>query len=250
MKPSIIINRQTPSSHWLEIITLLVAVAALLTLTGCASTKMSNHQTHVGVGEKLPKPDNIWVYDFAATSADVPAYSTFAGPVSSPQTEEQIAEGRELGHAMAKDLAEDITDMGIPAWRAFPITHPEINDIVIRGYLVSVDEGSTTKRMVVGFGAGGSELETVVEVYQMTPSGLRKLGSATMNSEGAKGPGAAVGAASWLIIGNPVGLIVGGGLKIYGEASGSSKIEGRANKTAHEIADELKVRFELQGWID
>ena len=38
-------------------------------------------------------------------------------------------------------------------------------------------------------------------------------------------------------------------MKVYGEASGSSKIEGRAKQTAKEIADELKTRFQQQGWI-
>jgi hypothetical protein len=49
--------------------------------------------------------------------------------------------------------------------------------------------------------------------------------------------------------GNPVGLIVSSGMKIYGEESGRSKIEGRAKQTAQEIADQLKIRFRQQGWI-
>jgi len=31
--------------------------------------------------------------------------------------------------------------------------------------------------------------------------------------------------------------------------SGSSKVEGRAKKTAEEIADVLKERFKEQGWV-
>ena len=38
-------------------------------------------------------------------------------------------------------------------------------------------------------------------------------------------------------------------MKLYGEASGSSKVEGRAKDTAKEIADVLKQRFQEQGWI-
>jgi hypothetical protein len=49
--------------------------------------------------------------------------------------------------------------------------------------------------------------------------------------------------------GNPVGLIVSSGTKIYGEASSSAKVEGRAKVTADEIAERLKVRFKAQGWI-
>jgi hypothetical protein len=38
-------------------------------------------------------------------------------------------------------------------------------------------------------------------------------------------------------------------MKVYGEESGSSKVEGRAKATAKEIADVLKQRFQQQGWI-
>jgi len=38
-------------------------------------------------------------------------------------------------------------------------------------------------------------------------------------------------------------------MKAYGEASGSSKVEGRAKAAAEEIADVLKKRFQQQGWI-
>jgi len=49
---------------------------------------------------------------------------------------------------------------------------------------------------------------------------------------------------------NPIGLIVTSGVKVYGETSGKSTIEGRGAATAKEIATRLRVRFEQQGWID
>jgi hypothetical protein len=49
---------------------------------------------------------------------------------------------------------------------------------------------------------------------------------------------------------NPAGLIISTGMKVYGEKSGMSKIEGRADHTAKEIADILKKRFQEQGWIE
>lgn len=58
-----------------------------------------------------------------------------------------------------------------------------------------------------------------------------------------------MGLAALVATGNPVGLIVSSGVKVYGEASGSAKIEGRAKQTANEIADQLKIRFQQQGWI-
>ena len=223
---------------------------ALALIAGCASTEVSNRK--ILVDEKLPRPGHIWVYDFAATAADVPAESALAGQHaehSTPQTDEQIAAGRQVGGEIAKNLAEEIRGMGLPGAQASSGTVPEINDLVIRGYLLSIDEGSVTKRVAIGFGTGSSELRVAAEGYQMTAQGLRKLGSGTADSTGGKMPGGALGVVTLIATGNPAGLIIGGGMKVYGEYSGSAKIEGRAKAIAKEVADQLKPRFEKQGWI-
>ena len=226
-------------------------VLALAVAAGCASTKVSDR--HEYMGGKAPRPHHIWVYDFASTPAEVPAGSALAGqPIEhpTPQTAEQIAAGRKVGAEIATALVEEIFNMGLLAKRASAGTEPEINDLVIRGYLLSVDQGDATKRVAIGFGSGGSELTTAVEGFQVTAQGLRKLGSGTVGSEGSKTPGGAVGVAALIATANPAGLIVGGGMKVYGEYSGSSKIEGRAKATAKEIADQLKPKFQQQGWIN
>lgn len=229
---------------------LLSAVAATLLFAGCASTKVSDRQ--VLLTEKLPRPGNILVYDFASTSGEVPSESALAGASSvqaTPLTVEEIATGHQVGAAIAAQLVEEIGVMGMPAHHASAGTKPQINDIVIRGYLLSVDEGSAAKRVTLGFGAGSSKLTIAVEGYQMTANGLRKLGSGKVDAGGSKTPGAALGVAAFIATANPVGLIVSAGTKVYGEASGSSKIEGRAKATAKEIGDQLKIRFQEQGWI-
>ena len=231
--------------------TAFACLLAALVVAGCASTKVTD-QTRL-VNERLPRPNQILVYDFSASPADVPADSAFAGQSSAPATpptEEQAAIGRQLGVQIAAELVAAIREMGMPAAQVSQGAAPQLNDIVIRGYLVSVEKGSAAKRMTIGFGSGGSELTTAVEGYQMTASGLRRLGSGTLGAKGSKGPGAALGVAGLIVTGNPVGLIVGGGMKIYGEASGSAKIEGRAKATAKEIADVLKKRFQEEGWIN
>jgi hypothetical protein len=220
---------------------------ALFFLAGCASTKVSDRQ--ILVTEKIPRLNRILVYNFAATPADAPEPANQPTEASTPQTPEQIQAGRQLGAQIATELAADIRAMGLPG-EAAPIgTQPQMHDIVIKGYLLSVQEGSAAKRLTIGFGSGASELQTAVEGFQMTPQGLRKLGSGTVDAGGSKTPGAAVGVAGLIATGNPAGLIVSTGMKVYGEASGSSTLEGRAKATAKEIADQIKPRFQQQGWI-
>ncbi|MDN5940245.1 MAG: DUF4410 domain-containing protein [Nitrospira sp.] len=229
----------------------IFCLLAFVAAAGCAETQVIGRERLVT--ERLPRPGHIWVYDFAATPADVPANSTLAGQPTdhaTPQTAEQIATGRHLGYAIAGQLVEEISGMGLPAMRASNFTRPEINDIVLRGYLLSIDEGDATKRVAIGFGSGASQLTTAVEGYQMTAQGLRKLGSGKVGAGGAKSPGAALGVVGLIATANPAGLIVSGGMKVYGEYSGSSKIEGRAKATAKEIAEVLKKRFQEEGWIN
>jgi len=230
---------------------IVMCLLALLVIAGCASTKIDSRDELVT--GKIPRPNTIWVHDFAATPSDVPDESALAGQDlehSTPQTAKEIALGRQLGDEIAAQLIEQINGMGMSAERATAGTTPQINDLVIRGYLISFNQGSAEKRILIGFGSGASDLKVAVEGFQMTAQGLRKLGSGSTDAEGGKTPGADLGLVGLLATHNPAGLIISSGMKIYGEESGSSTVKGRAKQTAKEIADVLKKRFQEQGWID
>jgi len=229
-----------------------IGLFTLLFAAGCASTKITNREELVT--GKIPRPGTIWVYAFAATAADVPTNSALASEndldTAPPQTAEQIAEGMKLGDQIATELAAQIRDMGMNVEQASPSTKLQVNDIEIRGYLLSVEQGSTAMRVMVGFGAGKSSLATMVEGFQMTDHGLRKLGYGTIDAGGNKSPGMVLGIATFLATKNPAGLIINGGMQAYGAASGNNTVEARAKATAQEIAEVLKKRFEEQGWIN
>jgi uncharacterized protein DUF4410 len=193
---------------------------ALAVLAGCASSKVTAYRPYEG---KIARPDRIIVYDFAATPSDIPpevavALPGFAFP---PQTPEQLAVGRKLGAEIAKALVTDIRNMGLPAVGAAGQPAPEVGDALIIGYFVSIDPGSGIDRVVLGFGSGAAELETVVKGFLMTAQGLRALGSGEIEAGGGKMPGGAVPLVVAVATANPVGLVVAGAAKAYGEASGS-----------------------------
>jgi hypothetical protein len=228
----------------------LVGLVARL-LAGNASADITNRV--ILVTGTIPQPGQIWVYDFAATPAEVPAESALAGQPDldpTPQTPDQVAEGKKLGAEIAAELVADIQKLGMPAAQATTDTKPQLNDLVIRGYLISIKEGDAKKRFGIGFGEGASELKTAVEGFQMTSNGLRKLGSGNVDADGSKKPGTALGVAGLIATHNPAGLIISSGRHVYGEESGNSKVEGRAKDTAKEVAEALKQRFQEQGWIN
>jgi hypothetical protein len=223
----------------------------LASLSAHAGTEITEQKPLVT--EKLPKPANIWVYDFAASPDDVPAESALAGEEAHPsgsQSADDVAEGRKVGAALAAALVDDIRALGMPAERATEDAKKAVNDIVIHGYLLSVSEGDEKKRLAVGFGSGASELKVAAEGFQMTAHGLRKLGSGQAESTGSKAPGAALGVVGLVATHNPIGLIVSTGMKVHGEKSGKSTVEGRESDIAKEIAGALEKRFVEQGWIE
>jgi len=228
----------------------VLCLLAVFVGAGCASTNVTQQTPMSSPG--LARPNQIWVYNFVANPADMPANSSIGGQVgapSTPPTAEQLEEGRQLGALIAQELVADINAMGLSAAQAGPGSSPQVGDGVIRGYLVSVQSGSAVQRFVIGFGAGTSEMDTVVEGYAVTPQGWRKLGSGTLTSSGNKTPGMVVPAAVAIATANPIGLIVVGGAKLYGESSGRSGLQGRAKATADEIAAQLRIRFQDRGWI-
>jgi hypothetical protein len=224
-------------------------LSALLIVWGCAATEVTERQRYQG--EKLARPDRIIVHDFTGNPADVPPESPFAAQLAGtiPPTSEQREVGRKLGAQIAKELVADLQAMGLPAVPAAGQPAPQVDDIVLRGYFVSIDEGSAGKRVLVGFGSGTAEMRAAVEGYQMTAQGLRLLGSGEVRSGGGKLPGMGVPVAVLAATANPIGLVVGGAAKLYGEATGSDTIEGAAKRTADEIAAQLKTAAAEQGWI-
>lgn len=219
---------------------------AALLVAGCAGADASNQQSNVAT-HAIARPEQVFVYDFAATDRDIPADSAIAELVeqrTTPQTPEEIALGRRLGALVAVRLIEELNDRGIPAIAAGtgPIPHP--GDAVVRGVFVSVDEGSRIKRVLVGFGSGSAELKTLAEAYVVTADGLVPLGSAEIETHGGKMPGVLVP----LAMTSPVGLAANSATKVVRE-SGAESLEGAAKRTAKEIARVMVAGYKRRGWM-
>lgn len=230
---------------------LVLGISAMALVLGCAKTEIT--ETHPMYGsEKLPKPERIYVYPFAATHEDLPSWSAAAKhhvPPGEPQAPEHLEVGRKLGVTVAEELVSKIQQMGLSSLVADKNTKPRVNDLVIVGYFGTFDEGSRLKRMTLGFGSGAAEITTAAEGYQWTASGPRELGEGKLESGGNKMPGMAVPIVVLAATANPVGLIVGGGAKVYGEMSGKDTVEGAGKRTAEAIAEHLEGKFKRQGWI-
>lgn len=227
------------------------AVICLFGTAACSSINIQNREEYRG--EKLARPDRILVHDFAANPDDLPSWSeaarTNAGAGAEVSADEAEA-GRQLGIQMARELVKRFDEMGLEAERAAGARSPEDGDLVIVGYLASVEEGSGFKRVVVGFGSGAAEVTTHVEGYLATSEGMRKLGSGDASSSKGRSPGVVVPLAVTIATANPIGLIVMAPVKVGSEITGHNTVEGVGKKMAGTIADVLEKKFREQGWIE
>jgi hypothetical protein len=237
-------------------IVLCTGLAVALALAGCGSDTDSEVTNKMSKKDRknLPPPTQILVYDFAVSPGEIPADSAArsglqgAGddPYNNPQRtqlEHQIAA------VLAEQLVEELQDLDLPARRWSGPAPAGEGVYTIEGQFVTIDEGNAAARMIVGFGAGGTELETRVQAYVVEPAGKRLLAEATVNSESSSAPGLAatlpVGSA---ISGIATAAAINTGVGTIRELN--TDVREGAEDTARAIVELMEPRMEQMEWID
>ncbi len=167
-----------------------------------------------------------------------------------PQTAEEAALGQKLGAEVARQLALDLRNMGLPGVQAAGQPPAQPGDLVVKGFFYGVNQGSAAKRVLLGFGSGAADLRTAVEVYEMTPDGPAQPGRRhhRLRQRQDTGDGGAAGRVRRDREPDRPGRRRRASRRT-GELSGRTTIEGDAKRTADEIAARFKQGAERQGWI-
>jgi hypothetical protein len=200
----------------------------------------------------MVRPDRVLVYDFASAASDLPPDSALAQlqqERAAPQSEKELALGRRLGELTAAYLVDALSKAGVPAINGSTGVLPRVGDGVIRGEFVTIDEGSRTKRMLIGFGAGSAKLQTLVEAYEVTPAGLVPLGSAQVDTAGGKMPGILVPLGVGAAAGTAATSAAIAGTSNVLQERGPESIQGAAKRTAERIAKIIVARWKERGWL-
>ena len=225
-------------------------VLGLLALAACARTSVENVDVRAA---GLPKPQLVVVHDFgvspSAVALDTAIGSRLLEAVrGNPEAEEQQKIGQEVARIVTENLVTEINKLGIsavPADKAGPVAPPSL---AIEGHFVTVDQGNRLRRAVVGFGAGASEVRTLVQVFETTADGRRLVEDFYVTVKSSRKPGvgpmAGVGAAAGRAA-TSAAVATGVGIA----TAHSQTVEGDAKQTADEIAKVLKKFFAEQGWI-
>jgi hypothetical protein len=228
-----------------------VALAGLAVLAACTSTQS---QVETG-GEMLPRPQVVLVDRFATSAGEVELDEGLSSEVmeavkahrGDARSEQELQVGHEVADALADKLVVEIRDLGLPAERGTTVP-PGQTGVLIKGQFVSIDEGNRTERVLIGLGAGRSDVRVHTQVYEVTSSGRRLVDQIEVDAKSGLTPGMAetmgVGGLTGHLL---VATAVGGGLHVVSESMGANVVAD-SDRAGKGIAKQLAALFAQQGW--
>jgi hypothetical protein len=231
----------------------LVGLVCAVGLAGSACARTSVQQGDTKVAGRLPRPQMIYVHDFAVSPSAVTLDSAIGSRVLSmmkdtPESAQQLEVGQQVARVVTANLVNEISRLGIPsvaAANAVPVAGPSLS---IEGQFLTVDEGNRLRRAIIGFGAGASDVRTLVQVFETTNEGRRLVEDFYVTVKSSRKPGmgpmAGVGAATGRAA-ESAAVATGVGVL----SARSQTVEGDAKHTADQVVKELKKLFVQEGWI-
>ena len=189
----------------------------LAVLAACTSAES---QVETGAAT-LPQPQVVIVDSFAASADEVTMDEGLSAEVveaikahrGDSRTEQEVQASRQVANAIADKLVVEIRDMGLNAQRGSTVPAGMHNAVLIKGQLVSIDEGNRTERVIIGLGAGRSDVRAQVQVYELTAAGRQLIDTIEVDAKSGLAPGMAesmgVGGLTGHLL---VSTVVGGGL--------------------------------------
>ena len=230
-----------------------VMVLALCVLSACAKTTVTPQYERPEVA--LQRPQRILVYDFAVTAKQVQENQGFFQALAnsadtSTQSEREREIGRQVADRLAEDLVAGIRDLGLPAERVRRNSPVPENALLINGAFINIDEGNRLRRLVIGFGAGQSVVDTRVKALSYSQGSYRNVLEFSTHADSGTMPGAAVtmGAGAAAQGGVTAGMAVANA-GVSGVRTYRSTVEAAAGRTADQAVAYLSEFFFKQGWI-
>ena len=219
-----------------------------------AAAKLLAGDTQVEVvasyqGDPLPKPYKILIVDFTVPP-DVVSMDQSAAvrlqrrrlqrrePDADWSTE---ASAKQVQAAFAETMISELQKTAVPA-ETVPADDAAMPacTLMVHGEFTTINQGNKTKRMMVGFGRGASDVEAHVTVSLTTDAQPVVLSEFNLKSKSGKKPGAAAGMGVGSVA---VGAAAGG----VGDRKAS--VEADASRMARAVARQIGELMVSQKWI-
>ena len=200
--------------------------------------------------KNLPRPTRVLIYDFAVTGAKISEYQGILRQQPSNKNAQERA--HEIGwlasEALTANLSQGLRGFGFVVERVTRDTVVKETDLSIDGRIVSVDEGSPLRRLLVGLGSGASTMTVRVQVFRAAQRQM--LLDFTTHADSGRMPGAAATVPVSATVPFGVGLgVSAGGAVATGLTANGSTVGHMAAASADQAVRFLSEFFARQGWI-
>jgi hypothetical protein len=223
-------------------------------LAGCS--KPSVQATEAYMGGRLPRPDRVLVEAFAVTPEEVKLDQGVAARMQRassdvPLSVQQMQVAREAQSTLADTVVKKLVDYGLPAARVWGEQLPLAGRyLLVQGQIVAVDQGNRTRRTLVGFGAGKSDVAADMQLYFAEGRTRPRFLTAYDGTDGSgRGPGMAetmgVGGAAGNLLASTA---IGSALHLGGESRRANS-QSEAQRLGEALAKEVAQFAISQGWL-
>ena len=229
----------------------VVACVGLAVLAACTSTQSQVEPD----AAMLPRPQIVVVDTFAASPDEVKLDEGLTTEIEqavkerhgTSRTQQEIEAGRQVADAIADKLVVEIRTW-VCAPSAAARCRPARERAPDQGPAGLDRRGQPTERVIIGLGAGRSDVRAHAQVYEVTPTGSRLIDTIEVDAKSGLAPGMAesmgVGGLTGHLL---VSTVVGGGLHVADEALGTDVVAD-ADRAAKGIAKQLSALFGKEGW--
>jgi hypothetical protein len=221
----------------------LIVAALTLLVTACAPTRVDTMLSPV-VGS--PPPQMIVVQDFVLPSdgavLDRGVSARFERVLDpSAGSAQSQAEAAKTADALVRALVQHLVEAGLPAVRGNTAVDPGSGTVmIVTGQLLRIDEGNRTRRNLIGFGAGRSDVAADVQVYTAHAGGRPQLlQSFTADAQSGRKPGAAATAG----IGDATGRLAESAAVGVGASAASELLSASTEADAQRMGKEIAKKI-------
>lgn len=227
-------------------------VMGSLLLSGWASADTGTIQTNAA---PLVRAEVIYVYSFDATSSQVKMdtgmgqelKTAMSGESSAQKQSETAMDAREQ---VADEIVHKLQSMGLHAVRVDGPVPANQSALIVEGNFQTIDEGKRRRRILIGLGAGKSEVGASVQIlYKPAEGAPMLLQSFSADADSGHMPGVAetagVGAAA-----DHVATAAATGASLHGASEvKQDSVSGDAKKLGGSIARQIAAACASNGWI-
>jgi len=198
--------------------------------------------------EPLPKPQSVIIQDFAvvgdvitdeSTAARLHRHVSLLHGSDEDSTPEVLVQ--QVQASFSKTLIQQFAKVNVRSERVVDgMSAPTGPVLIVEGEFIGLDQGNKTKRVMIGFGRGASDIKTHVIVSSFANGTRTTVLEFSLDSESGKKPGAVATMGTGSIA---VGAAVGD----VGDKKGT--VQADASRMAKAVAKQIEAFMNNQQWI-